>query len=412
MVQLKILSSHPVQYHVPFFREIALNGLGIEVSYYHQGTAGRVSHDAGFGIDIDWDIDLLSGYAYRIFLKDTANYHWIEQLRLASRMLSWALGNRQIPLLIMGWFSELIWLIWLVRILLHAPVIMMCETTPLSFAATQKPRWRNSLLKWLLQHTAANLFIGSRNQAFLLDHGVLMERLFPAPYSIDNDRFAAEIRRLLPERRELCHKYGLDPDMPTYLFCGKLIHKKRPLQLLDSYLSAGLADRAQLLYVGDGELRSELAQRIQLLRLKHVHLLGFLNQSDMPQAYVLGEILCLVSEQTETWGLVVNEALACGRPVIVSNMVGCGPDLVGVENGWVTPLDEQAELAATLLQAFERRREWGKMGKVGRIKINNHTFSAMAAGVISALHFIQEPSHPNNQPFGLANVSDEKNPGR
>ena len=87
----------------------------------------------------------------------------------------------------------------------------------------------------------------------------------------------------------------MDPELPTYLFCGKLINKKRPLQLLDAYLSAGLAERAQLLYVGEGELRQELEERIRAQGLKHVHLLGFLNQNDMPLAYVLGELLCLIS---------------------------------------------------------------------------------------------------------------------
>ena len=390
MSDLKILSSHPVQYHVPFFRELISAGLDIEVGYYHQGTAGRVARDTGFGIDIAWDVDLLNGYPHRIFIKDTVNYQWLEQIKAAPQLLSWALQDGQTPLLLMGWFTELIWLIWFIRVVRQAPIIVMCETTPLSFAATRKPRWRLFLLNWLLQHTTSNLFIGSRNQAFLLERGILKERLFPAPYSIDNFRFAAEVKRLLPDRPRLCRKYALDSELPTYLFCGKLISKKRPLQLLDAYLAAGLADRAQLLYVGEGELRQELEQRIRALGLKHVHLLGFLNQNDMPLAYVLGELLCLLSESTETWGLVVNEALACGRPVVVSDRVGCGPDLVGTENGWVTPLDDHDQLTKTLRQAFEQRVDWNKMGEVGRKRVSNNTFLEMASGVLSALRFIRE----------------------
>jgi glycosyltransferase involved in cell wall biosynthesis len=254
-------------------------------------------------------------------------------------------------------------------------------------------------LNWLLQHTTANLYIGSRNRDFLLESGVSARVLFPAPYSIDNDRFAAEAERLLPERRELCRRFGLDPDLPTFLFCGKLIGKKRPLQLLAAYLSAGLADRAQLVYVGEGELRIELEHQVQTHGLQHVHLLGFLNQNDMPLAYVLGELLCLISEPTETWGLVVNEALACGRPVIVSTTVGCEPDLVGVENGWVTPLDDHQRLIETLQQALERREEWGNMGKAGRVRVSNNTFAEMAAGALSALDFIRSTCLREEPPF-------------
>lgn len=389
MPELKILASHPVQYHVPFFREIHAAGLDIEVGYTHQGTAGRVARDGGFGIDFAWDLDLLSGYPYRIFNRGLEKHQGSKQIRFIYALLSWALQERKTPLLLIGWFTELIWLTWLLRILSHAPTIVMSETTPLSFGATPKPLWRILTLRWLLQHSTANLFIGKRNRMFLHDMGVRNEQLFHVPYSIDNIRFADEANRLFPERHKLCRTYGLNAEMATFLFCGKLIQKKRPLQLLEAYLSAGLANHAQLLYVGEGELRPELEQRIQAHGLKHVHLIGFLNQTQMPLAYVLGEILCLISEPTETWGLVVNEALICGRPVIISDVVGCGPDLVESANGWVTSLDDHSKLTKTLLDAFGRRADWAKMGEIGRKKVAPNTFSAMANGVISALRSIR-----------------------
>ena len=133
---LKILSSHPVQYHVPFFRAIIAEGVDIEVGYYHQGAAGRVSHDPGFDIDFEWDIDLWMGIPTGYF-SGNMQYHWLEQIKVAPRLLSWALQDRQTPFLLMGWFNELIWLLWLLRIFRKAPIIVMSETTPLSFTATQ-----------------------------------------------------------------------------------------------------------------------------------------------------------------------------------------------------------------------------------------------------------------------------------
>jgi glycosyltransferase involved in cell wall biosynthesis len=168
------------------------------------------------------------------------------------------------------------------------------------------------------------------------------------------------------------------------LFCGKLIPKKRPLQLLEAYLAAGFSDRAQLLYVGEGELRGQIEKRAREAGARHVHLLGFFNQTQMPLAYVLGEVLCLISDPGETWGLVVNEAMACGRPVIVSDTVGCGPDLVSPENGWVVPLDDDAALRATLIKALEARERWPAMGDRGRERVAGHNFAAMAAGVQAA----------------------------
>jgi glycosyltransferase involved in cell wall biosynthesis len=388
-----ILSSHPVQYHVPFFRALIAEGVDITVGYYHQGTAGRMGHDDGFGIDIMWDIDMLEGYPSQIFYKKTANFGLSEQIRLAPRIIIWSLQNPKTPLLLMGWFAELIWVIWMLRIISHAPTLVMSETTQASFNATPKPAWRTSLLRWLLKHTTANLYIGERNRAFLREMGVAEKQIYHVPYSIDNKRFAAEAKRLLTDRQYLCQQYSLDPHLPTFLFSGKLIHKKRPVQILEAYRCTGLADQAQLLYVGEGELRLELEQRIRELDLKHVHLIGFLNQTQMPLAYVLGEVLCLISDPTETWGLVVNEALACGRPVIVADTVGCSPDLVNPENGWITPLDEHSTLTKTMLLAFKHHEDWVKMGEIGRKKVAQNTFSAMAGGVITALQYASQKRH-------------------
>ena len=389
LLDLKILSIHPTQYHALFLRKLVNEGIDIEVGYYHQGSAGRKGFDEDFGIDIAWDIDLLDGYSYRFFCEGVANYGLAEQVRLAPKLIYWALQNPHTPLLLMGWFPESMWLIWILRIFRHAPILVMSETTPASFTAIKKANWRIAILRWLLRHSSANLYIGVRNRVFLREIGVAEDKLFYAPYSIDNSRFTVKSTRLLADRRTLCEQYKVDSELPTFLFCGKLIPKKRPLQLLEAYLSANLADNVQLLFVGEGKLRKELEQRILESGLKHVHLLGFLNQSQMPQAYVLGEVLCLISDPTETWGLVVNEALACGLPVIVADSVGCSPNLVDSENGWITPLDDNNELARTLVLAINQYADWKIMGEISRDKVSKHTFSAMAEGVISAIKYIR-----------------------
>ena len=385
MLDLKILASHPVQYQAPWFRAMVAEGLDIEVGYYYPGAAGQVAYDVEFGIEFAWDLDLLDGYPHRCFVGGRAGFGLAEQARAAPKVLAWALRDQETPLLLIGWFTRVVWLVWLLRILTRSPTFVFGDNTPASFAEMPKAAWRHSLLRWLLHRTSAILFVGRHNRLFWTQLGVPNARLFYTPHSIDQVRFANEATCLLPQRRVLCREYGLDPDLPTFLFCGKLIPIKRPLQLLDAFLDAGLRDRAQLLYVGDGHLRAELERRIQGLGIDHqVHLLGFLNQSQMPLAYVLGEILCLVSER-ETWGLVVNEALACGRPVIVTETVGCAPDLVGPENGWVVPVLDHLALTQALLEAYESRFKWPAMGCTGQRRAAGNTYSAMAGGVRLAL---------------------------
>jgi glycosyltransferase involved in cell wall biosynthesis len=386
---LKILASHPIQYHVPFIREMVARGLDVEVAYYHQGTAGRMGHDAEFGLDFEWDLDLLGGYRHSILQSGRATYTWSEQTRIAQRLVPWMLRDRS-PVLLMGWFAEITWLVWLLGVVRRVPMLVLSETTPLSFRASYKPRWRVRLLSWLLRRSAACLYIGTRNRTFLSEMGVDQERLFHCPYSVDNSFFYEQTARLLPQREGYCLQYGLDPSLPAFLFSGKLIPKKRPLNLLNAYLDAGLDDRAQLIFVGEGSERHALARRIGECGARHVHLLGFFNYRAMPLAYVLGEVLCLPSGPTETWGLVVNESLACRRPAIVSAAAGCAPDLVGPGNGWIVPVDNHAALVQALHTAFESRAEWPVMGLAGKAKVAGHTFSKMVDGVEAALALIHK----------------------
>jgi glycosyltransferase involved in cell wall biosynthesis len=127
------------------------------------------------------------------------------------------------------------------------------------------------------------------------------------------------------------------------LFAGKLEPKKDPDFLLR--LAANLPDpRLKLIIVGNGKLENELKQRG--ISDKRIIFLGFQNQQIMPVVYRLGDIFVLPSRGPgETWGLAVNEAMACSRPVIVSSRCGCTPDLVeGNKTGWTFDPGEKGDL--------------------------------------------------------------------
>lgn len=378
-----------MQYQVPLYHELIRCGLNIEVGYYHLGSAQQATLDKEFGLQFKWDVDLLDGYPFRVFSQKRAAYQLSEQLKIAPRLLVWALRKPEAPLLLMGWFAEIIWLVWLLRIIRRAPVLVFGDNTPESYAAAPRPKWRTALLRGLLRHTPAVLYVGQRNLAFWLNLGVPTSRLYHTPHSVDNAFFASEAEKSRAQRRALCLAYGLDPDLPTFLFCGKLIPIKRPLQLLEAFLAAGLRDKAQLIYVGDGELRQALTDRIRAEGCQNVHLLGFFNQTQIPLAYVLGQMLCLVSE-SETWGLVVNEAMACGLPVMVTETVGCQPDLVQPETGWVVKGNDVTTLPQALTSALERQTDWPALGRAGYDRVQYYSFTTMAQGIQSALAAIHE----------------------
>jgi glycosyltransferase involved in cell wall biosynthesis len=166
------------------------------------------------------------------------------------------------------------------------------------------------------------------------------------------------------------------------LFAAKLIPKKAPLVLVQAFRRVRERVPCALLIVGDGELRPE----VQAAAGPDVHLAGFLNQSELPDAYAAADVFCLPSVFHETWGLVVNEALNFGLPVVVSDKVGCAADLVRPGwNGEVVPAGDPAPLAdalETLVRDERLRREFGERG---RELVGEYSIEACADGIEAAL---------------------------
>jgi len=116
----------------------------------------------------------------------------------------------------------------------------MAESNRNSYGARSKPAVRHLWLKWLIRPTLGLLYIGRANKDFYLWMGAKEGRLFPCPYSIDNDRFAEAQQRFLAEKEIRLAGLNLNPRLPTFLFCGKLIPKKRPEILLEGIAQGGL----------------------------------------------------------------------------------------------------------------------------------------------------------------------------
>jgi glycosyltransferase involved in cell wall biosynthesis len=231
------------------------------------------------------------------------------------------------------------------------------------------------------------LVVGQRHREYLAHYGVPADKMFFAPHFVDNEWFAARAAEVRGQRSEVRKKWGIPEEAFCVLFCGKFIAKKRPLDLVEAarILTAKNAKNAKtaskrpvhLLFVGSGELGSKLRESCNIvfdaentarsqkseirnqkfadshhpLSISHqpsASFTGFLNQSELPAAYVAADVMVLPSE-SETWGLAVNEAMACGLSAIVSDAVGCAPDLIeDGKTGFTFPLGDAAALAERL----------------------------------------------------------------
>ena len=212
------------------------------------------------------------------------------------------------------------------------------------------------------------------------------------PYAVDNEFFLTAAERARPNRERLRAELGLNPGRAVILFASKMQPHKRAADLLEAYARLspdGVAEpAAYLVFAGDGEERASLERRARELKWDSIQFIGFRNQSELPAMYDLCDLFVLPSEH-EPWGLVVNEAMNAGKPVIVSDRVGAGPDLIedGV-NGFVYRTRDVAALADRLRRLVDSSEHRAAMGARALEKVALLDFGADRQGLLGALDSI------------------------
>ena len=381
MTRLAVVATHPIQYYAPLFRQLTERaGIEIRVFYEWEGASTVPTLDRDFGQAVQWDVPLLEGYAHEFVpnqAADPGTHHFdgLNNPDLVPRVLSFAPD----AVLVFGWNyrSHL----RLLR-LLHSrvPILFRGDSTLLDERLGPRRLARRLFLRWIYRHIDRALYVGQHNRDYFRAHGLRDERLAWAPHAVDNARFAdpAHDADALVWRRTL----GIPDGAPTVVFAGKLEPKKAPDVLLDAFGRLGQTD-THLVVAGSGPMEAALRERAA--GNARVHFVGFQNQSRMPVVYRLGDALVLPSRGPgETWGLAVNEAFACGRAAIVSDRVGCAPDLVlDGETGFVVPAANVTALTEALrLVAADRDH---RMGAAARRHIVGWSMERLAESVEAAV---------------------------
>jgi glycosyltransferase involved in cell wall biosynthesis len=378
-----MVTTHPIQYQVPWLRRLAARP-GVDLQVFFAMIPDAIEQGREFGVEFEWDIPLLDGYSYSV-LENRASRPSLTDFRGCDTPQIYREIRR-------GRFDAVIVNGWVVKSCLQAVAACRLSGTPCIVRAEvnglrPRARWKMAMHRLLLAQYAAYLAIGSNNRRYLLDRGVDPRRIFDTPYCVDNERFAQGAERWRAELAEagLAQRFGLDPGRSTFLFSGKFVEKKRPADIVEAVASLSETERqrVQVLMVGGGPLEPELRSKAAGLP---VWFAGFLNQSEITAAYAAADCLLLPSDSGETWGLVVNEAMACGLPAIVSEQVGSAVDLVreGL-TGFVHPCGDVDALAAHLARAGRDRPALAAMGKEARKQLEAYTFERVVSGVEAAL---------------------------
>ena len=183
--------------------------------------------------------------------------------------------------------------------------------------------FKNFFLKLIFSKINYFAAIGSLNKKFYLKNGVKKNNIFMMPYCVDNNFFRKIDAKYMYFLKK---KYAIKKQDKIILFAGKLIPRKSPITLLKAF-SLLKKKNVHLIFVGDGILKTSLHEIVLQKKIKRVYFFGFLGQKKLSTIYNMSDIFVLVSKE-ETWGLVVNEALAGSCAVIVSKQVGSSIDLV------------------------------------------------------------------------------------
>ncbi len=349
MLRIAVVVSHPIQYYAPIFRELAAH-VDLKVFYTQQATGEKLA-TGGFGMPYLWDVDLLSGYEYR-YLTNIA--------RTPDLAAFWGSDTPDIGSeLKCGHFDVVLVFGWYLKSLMQAIIAAKQQRLPLMVRGDSHLMSPRSILTRVtkamvypsfLRLFDAALYVGRYSRQYYEHYRYPDSRLFFSPHCVDNAWF--ESRATGAARSELRGALGIGAHEKVALFAGKLVPFKRPIDLVEAVAKLNIDRRVHVMIAGSGVLESAIRVRASALGVS-LHMLGFQNQSQMPRAYAAADALVLSSTSRETWGLVANEALACGLPIVVSDAVGCAPDLAGDGvAGAIAPIGDIDSLSQTIARVL------------------------------------------------------------
>jgi|TARA_B100000315_G_scaffold258393_2_gene310299 glycosyltransferase involved in cell wall biosynthesis len=362
-INLVYLVSHPIQYQAPLLRNIAADSeFDLQVLFESDFSAGNYRDD-GFAVDVRWDVPLRSGYS-------NALVHEVD--------LAVTIGEADV-IWVHGWQSAALRRVVDLARAAGTPVLMRGENWfgAMPDGGVPKKWAKRFYLGRHFEKCSAFLSIGSKNREYYLDYGISDKLLFSMPYAIDNDYFTS--RATEAAANEVRQHHGIEEGRKIILYAGKMSRRKHPELLLAAWdrMSDGVDNAPILLFVGDGEMRAELEQRAP----QGVIFAGFKNQSEMPAYYGVADLFVLMAER-EPWGLAVNEAMACGTGVIVSDEVGAAYDLVDDRTGVRLPVGDADALSAALASSLDHSEH---LGHAAAEKIQDWGFDADIEGLKAAV---------------------------
>lgn len=382
MKRLGVFVTHPIQYQAPIWKKLAkVSNLDIKVHFLSDHSV-RGGIDPGFGRAVKWDLPLLEGYPYEFLRKDCDIQRpmsfFIPRLReyLTAEKFDWVLCS--------GYTMPFEW-----QLLRYAPalgmkILMRGEFTDLKQRTPLlKTMIRTQVLRNVYRRVDAFGCIGKQAELHLLKHGVAPSRIFFSPYCVDDELFSQQ-RQVLD--RSVCRKeIGIQDDTFVFLFSGKLIPRKGVMCLVRAFAHLPKHKKVALLLLGDGEQREEVLAEGRKILGERLMFQGFVNQSELGRYFMASDAFVLPSVY-EAWGLVANEAMLFGLPLVLSDMIGCHLDLLlPGKTGYLFQTGNEQDLAKAMLRLVDAPEQAKEMGAFCQTWIEQYSVAQAAKGLEQAI---------------------------
>jgi len=369
--RLVVLTEIIAPYRIPVFNALAeCEGIDLHVIFLSE-TDDSMRQWRIYSDEIRFSHEVLPSWRRRV-----GKYNI-----LVNRSVTTALGQAQPDVIVCGGYNYLAsWQAqrWAKRNGVH--FLLWCESTALD------QRGRHVLVESLkenfLSHCDGFIVPGKSSWEYVYQMGIPPENIFVAPNAVDVNLFSTRVGALRSDSDRLRGELGLPARY--FLFVGRLVEAKGVLDLLEAYarLSPQLRSEVGVVFAGDGPLRADCEAIARSIFPGAVHFSGFVHRDELAGYYGLAECFVLPTH-TDPWGLVVNEAMACGLPVICSDVAGCAADLVHA-NGRLVPAHNADQLAAAMQEIATDSPLRQSMSRESVNLIHHYSPQACAAGIAEA----------------------------
>jgi len=372
-LKLVILTEIIAPYRIPVFNAFAdIEGIDLHVIFLAE-TDPFVREWLVYKEEIEFSYEVLASYRRR----------WRNRNILLNRGMYAALRKASPDIILCGGYNYLAsWqaLLWAGRN--QVPFLLWAESNAKDF---RRKTWVVESLKTrFFSKCDAFVVPGKASLQYLKSFGVATEKIFTAPNAVDNGFFSQMSANVCNNSA----KWRKDFDLPGrfFLFVGRIVPEKGVFDLLNAYrrLDPELRREFGLIFVGDGVARPELSRLAADLTPGCVKFPGFVQRENLAAYYALAEALVFPTH-AEVWGLVVNEGMACGLPIVCTEVTGCAADLV--EEGWngrVLPPRDIKGLTQALEDLVRCPEATRVMGENSKRRIQHYSPRACAEGIAAA----------------------------